>query len=113
VGFRVFVDANILVSGRWRDVVLTLAEGGNCVVLWSAKVLEEVERNLPESMSPDDREALFQAVGAAFPEALVEWPGAIDVVVKLAVNSKDQHVIAAALWGHADVVLTDDQNLQS
>jgi hypothetical protein len=52
-------------------------------------------------------------MGAAFPEALAEWPGVIDVVVKLAVNSKDQHVIAAGLWGHADVVLTDDQNLQS
>ena len=109
--FRVFVDANVLVPGRRRDIVLTLAEAGVCEVLWSGPVLEEVARHLPGSMSAEDREFLFEQMNAAFPDAMVAWPGAVDVEVRLQVNVKDRHVVAAALWGHADILLTDDSTL--
>lgn len=109
--FRVFIDANVLVPGRWRDIVLTLAEAEVCEVLWSERVLEEVARHLPESMSAEDREFLFEQMNGAFPEAMVAWPGAVDVEVRLQVNAKDRHVVAAALWGHADILLTDDTTL--
>lgn len=109
--FRVFVDANILVSGRLRDIVLTLAHAELCTVLWSPLVLEEVGRHLPGGMSVADRERLFSAMNAAFPEASVIWPGAVDVAVRLQINEKDRHVIAAALWANADIVLTDDGSL--
>jgi len=111
VPFRVFVDANVLVPGRWRDIVLTLAEAAICDVLWSGPVLEEVARHLPESMSGADREFLFEQMNAAFPDAMVAWPGAVDVDVRLQVNTKDRHVIGAALWGRADILLTDDAAL--
>jgi hypothetical protein len=111
VPFRVFVDANILVPGRWRDIVLTLADVGVCDVLWSPLVLDETARHLPEDMSTEDRDALFEAMTGAFPDALVAWPGAVDVDVRLAINEKDRHVVAAALWGHADILVTDDAGL--
>ena len=109
--FRVFVDANVLIPGRWRDVVLTLADAGVFDVLWSPLVLEEIERHLPDAMSAQDRAHLFEAMDAAFPEAAITWPGAVDLNVRLQVNEKDRHVVAAALWGHADILLTDDGNL--
>lgn len=110
--FRVFVDANILIPGRWRDIVLTLASAGLYDVLWSPLVLEETGRHLPATMSAADRERLFEAMDAAFPEASVSWPGAVDLDVRLQVNEKDRHVVAAALWGRADVLLTDDAVLR-
>jgi hypothetical protein len=111
VPFRVFVDANVLIPGRWRDVVLTLADAGLCDVLWSPLVLEEVRNHLPETMTPQDRAHLFETMDSAYPEASVAWPGAVDLAVRLQVNEKDRHVVAAALWGHADILLTDDGNL--
>lgn len=109
--FRAFVDADVLVQARCRDVVLTLAYAGIYDVLWSPLVLEEVERHLPDTMSPGDRVHLFETMNGAFPEASVSWPGAVDLDVRLQVNEKDRHVIAAALWGKADILLTDDGNL--
>lgn len=109
--FRVFVDANVLVHGRWRDIVLTLATADLYDVLWSPLVLDEVGRHLPESMDTRDRAHLFATMDAAFPEASVAWPGAVDLDVRLQVNEKDRHVVAAALWGNADVLLTDDDDL--
>jgi hypothetical protein len=84
-----------------------------CDVLWSASVLEEVGRHLPVTMTAEDREFLFELMNEAFPDALVAWPGAIDVGVRLRVNEKDRHVVAAALWGHADILLTDDAALHN
>ncbi|MGJ4845281.1 PIN domain-containing protein [Leifsonia sp. Le1] len=110
--FRVFVDANVLVRGRWRDIVLTLASTGLYDVLWSPLVLEEVGRHLPETMSAADREHLFETMDGAFPEASISWPGAVDLDIRLQVNEKDRHVVAAALWGHADVLLTEDAVLR-
>lgn len=106
-----FIDANVLVPGRWRDIVLTLAEAEVYDVLWSEPVLEEVGRHLPGSMTAEDREFLFEQMNDAFPDALVGWPGAVDLEVRLQVNEKDRHVVAAALWGHADILLTDDATL--
>jgi predicted nucleic acid-binding protein len=109
--FRVFVDANVLIPGRWRDIVLTLADAGLYDVLWSPAVLEEVGRHLPEQMNADDQAKLFRAMNAAFPEALQSWPGTVRLDVRLHVNDKDRHVVAAALWGKADLLLTEDVEL--
>jgi len=111
VPFRVFVDANILVPARWRDIVLSLAAAEVCEVFWSPAVLEEVGRHLPDGMSEGDRKHLFSTMDTAFPEASVVWPGSVDIAVRLQINDKDRHVVAAALWAKADIVLTDDGDL--
>lgn len=108
MGFRAFIDAQILVEARPRDVVLTLAEIGVFDPLWSLPVLEEMIRQLPPTMAPDQRDYLVEQMNQAFPEALVEWSGVVDVDVRLAVNAKDRHVASAALIGGADVILTED-----
>jgi predicted nucleic acid-binding protein len=111
VAFRAFIDAQILVAARPRDVLLTLAEAGMFEPLWSPLVLEEMERHLPQTMTEPQRVHLLAMMQKAFPEASVEWSGVVDVNVQLAVNAKDRHVVAAAIVGRADVVLTEDQGL--
>ncbi|WP_306362622.1 hypothetical protein [Nocardia sp. CC227C] len=51
--FRAFLDANVLVSARLRDVLLTLAEVALYEARWSPVVLAEVERHLPSTMAGD------------------------------------------------------------
>jgi hypothetical protein len=108
---RAFLDANVLVQSRVRDVLLTLADLGTYAPLWSEGVLDEVRRHLPATMSAHDGEALFQAMRRAFPEATVVWPGVVDPGLHAVINTSDHHVIAAALWARADVLLTEDKRL--
>lgn len=108
MGFRAFIDAQILVEARPRDVLLTLAESGMFEPLWNPLVLEEMARHLPPTMTDGQRGHLIEQMNAAFPEASVEWSGFVDIDVRLAVNAKDRHVAAAALLGGADVILTED-----
>ena len=110
--FRAFLDANIIVPARYRDILLTLAEAGLYKPLWSQLVLDEVARHLPESMTDEDRRFLFQMMNEAFPEALVTWPGFVDLAVRAHVNEKDRHIVAAALWGRADLLLSLDATLR-
>lgn len=108
MGFRAFLDAQILVEARPRDVLLTLAEAGMFEPLWSALVLEEMARHLPSAITEEQRSHLVEQMNTAFPEASVQWSGLVDIEVRLAVNPKDRHVAAAALLGGADVILTED-----
>ncbi|WP_194814796.1 PIN domain-containing protein [Nocardia sp. XZ_19_385] len=109
--FRAFLDANVLVPARLRDVLLTLAEVRLYEVRWSAEVLAEAARHLPESMDAADRAVLFSAMAQAFPDALVEWPDGFEADVPKLVNQKDRHVVAAAVFAHAEVLVTSDRPL--
>lgn len=111
MSFRAFVDAQILVEARPRDVLLTLAEAGLFEPLWSPLALEEMQRHLPASVSEEQKARLVTAMNTAFPDASVQWSGLVDVKVRLSVNEKDRHVVSAAVVGGADVVVTEDDAL--
>lgn len=111
MAYRALLDANVLVPARVRDVLLTLADIGLFIPLWSSTLLDEVARHLPDSMDAAARAALVGTMARAFPEADVEVPARVDIRIKGDVNAKDQHVVAAALLGGADVIVTEDRRL--
>lgn len=111
--FRVFIDTQILVRSRPRDVILALGECGTIDPLWSPLVLDELADPLPPGISEAQHADLVNAMNRAFPEASVNWPGLVDIQVELAVSAKDRHVAAAALYGRADVILTEDEQFLS
>ncbi|MFD6351921.1 hypothetical protein [Nocardia tengchongensis] len=80
------MDANVLVRARLRDVLLTLAEAELYEVRWSAGVLNEMNRHLPEAMSVSSRKSLCRAMARAFPDALVEAQSA-SVFIAFAIDS--------------------------
>ncbi|MFE2995538.1 hypothetical protein ACFXG4_11070 [Nocardia sp. NPDC059246] len=96
MSLRAFVDANVLVPARLRDVLLTPAEVELYEIRWSAQVLDEVTRHLPSCMDAPARTSLFGAMARAFSDALVEWPASLWVEVPKLINAKDRHVAAAA-----------------
>ncbi|MFI1913330.1 PIN domain-containing protein [Nocardia sp. NPDC020380] len=108
---RAFLDANVLVPARLRDVLLTLAEAELYEVRWSADVLTEAARHLPDSMSDPARRSLFAAMARAFPDALVQWPDSLRIDVPDLVNAKDRRVVAAAMYSNAEVLVTNDRAL--
>ncbi|WP_244188216.1 PIN domain-containing protein [Streptomyces regalis] len=72
--------------------------------MWSADILQELARNLTERVQPDAVKRLIVLMESAFPESSVVGYGGL--VPAMGNDPKDRHVLAAAIKGEADVVVT-------
>lgn len=103
------LDACVLANFGLCDLFLTLAETPRLYQpLWSREILDEVRRTRvgklgwPEALAQSWREA----VESAFPEAMVTVR---EVLVAACRNhEKDRHVLAAAIRGHAELIVTSN-----
>ncbi|HEY8788117.1 MAG TPA: PIN domain-containing protein [Actinopolymorphaceae bacterium] len=104
-------DANVLLPRTLRDYVVYSAKVGAFQVHWSQSILDEVSRNLVKifGLSADDTAELEIRLGEYLPQALVEVrPRDLKVVDKVDMDSKDRHVVAAALSAKASILVTDN-----
>lgn len=106
--FSAFLDACVLVPVALADTLLRLAEAGLFRPLWSDRVLDEMVDAIgaihPELASGAAR-SRADAMQAAFEDARVT--GWEDVVAGIVLpDPDDRHVVAAALRGRADVIVT-------
>ncbi len=106
--FRVFLDACVLYPQTLRDVLLTAAESGLYYPLWSDDVLDEVERNLIKnrSLTPQQIAHLREQMNGAFPDSTVT--GYAPLVASMTNHEGDRHVLAAAVRGNAEVIVTEN-----
>lgn len=102
----VVLDACVLIPIRLATTLLWLAEAGLFQPLWSAQLLDEVERNLPQlGVAPENAARRVASMRDAFgAEAMVE--GFEDLIEEMTCDPKDRHVLAAAVHDHADAVVT-------
>lgn len=105
--FVALLDANVLYPVWLCDVLLSAAETEVFQVRWSERILEEAERNVKLSRPDADAARIsrrFQAMRESFEEAMVSEYEAIEAVMTN--HPKDRHVLAAAVRGKADVIVT-------
>jgi predicted nucleic acid-binding protein len=104
---KVVLDACVLFPTVMREMLLGAAAAGGFAPLWSARILEEwarATRRLPEGA-----EAIARGEIAAL---RARWPGAevsedADLEATLALpDPADRHVLATAIAGEAEVLLT-------
>jgi predicted nucleic acid-binding protein len=100
------LDACTLIPIRLTAVLLWLAEAGLFEVLWSDAILDEVERNLPKVGISSEQAArrvgaMRRGFGAA---ALVD--DFEHLIPDMMCDAKDRHVLAAAVRGGADTLVT-------
>lgn len=98
------------------DVLLEVASLGAYRPLWSSEILAELDRVLRRLLakrgaSPQESDAylvkLFGQMQAAFPDAVVtDWESFVRIVQ--VPDQNDRHVVAAALAGRADAIVTDN-----
>lgn len=104
---RVLVDACVLYSTVPRALVLGAAEAGLIVPLWSARIVEEWRR----AVARDGAQAAAQVaseialVRLARPNAETPVRDGLADTLSLP-DPDDRHVLAAAIAGRADVLLT-------
>ena len=105
--YTVILDANVLYPQLLRDTLLSLARENLYHARWSATINDEWMRNLG-SDRPDiaDRlPAMSKLMSDSVPDCLVtnyeQLTGSIELP-----DLNDRHVVAAAIAGHADAIVT-------
>ena len=108
--FTVFLDACILVPIAPCDTLLRLADSGAFRPLWSDRVIEEALRALEQIHPNIDRSRFlsrFRSMDEAFEDARVEGWESLERSIELP-DPDDRHVVAAALRGKADAIVTEN-----
>ncbi len=105
VTFPAFLDTCALYGAYLCDTLLCLAEAGTYRPLWSAGVLDELERNLLErGLARDAVTHRIREMRRSFPDAEVR--GYEPLVDDMTCEPKDRHVLSAAVRGNAEVLIT-------
>jgi len=105
--YTALLDANVLYPALLRDLLLSLAHADLYSAKWSAHIRDEWMRSLLRerpAMEVQIRGAA-QAMEEAIPDCLVT--GYEHLVAGLTLpDPDDRHVLAAAITGHADAIVT-------
>lgn len=108
--FSAVLDACALVPIAPTDTLLRLAEADFYRPVWSSRILYEARHAL-EKVHPDMRESgaaerRMEAMDHAFEDACVAgWEDLVEGISGLP-DKEDRHVVAAAILGRADVIVT-------
>lgn len=104
--FRVVLDACVLIPYQLSDLLLRLAEAEMFLPLWSDKIMAEVNQNLPLKLgvTPHRAQRRIDHMTTAFPLAAVG--GHTDLIPAMTNDPRDRHVLAAAVRGNADLIVT-------
>lgn len=105
--YTAILDANVLYPNTLRNLLLSLASDGIYHVKWTTEITQEWSRNLvadrPDIASKIDR--LVELVNLSVQDCLVEGYEYIIPTIELS-DLNDRHVVAAAVVGHADAIVT-------
>lgn len=104
---RVLLDACVLYPTVLREILLGCAERGLLEPLWSARILEEWRRASARNGEADAARAGVEIalLRARWPAAEVPPDTALEATLDLP-DPSDRHVLAAAVTGAAEVLLT-------
>jgi len=106
--YSAFLDACVLVPITLADTLLRLAERELYRPLWSDRVLAEAVDAILEihpDLEPDRVTKRFAAMNDTFEDALVEGWEPLEATISLP-DPDDRHVVAAAMRGRADAIVT-------
>ncbi|HQC98283.1 MAG TPA: PIN domain-containing protein [Aquabacterium sp.] len=105
--YTAVLDANTLYPAPLRDLLLSLAVDSLYHARWTARIHEEWVRNLARNRPELEVQlgALVELMNRSVPDCLVEnYEGLIAGLVLP--DPDDRHVLAAAIAGHADAIVT-------
>jgi predicted nucleic acid-binding protein len=104
---KVLLDACVLYPTVMREMLVGAAGQGLFIPLWSERLLEEWARAARKLGSTGEAQARGEValLRAAWPKAEVTWPPSLETRLWLP-DPNDTHVLAAAIAGNADVIIT-------
>lgn len=103
----VLLDTCVLLKSYLCDTLLSIAEDGTFRPLWSDHILAELRRNLIKAGAKQEAvEHRLGQMATYFPDARVT--GYEELIGSMTNHPKDRHVLAAAVAGRADVLVTEN-----
>lgn len=102
---RALIDADVLIPHILGDLILTAAVARAYKPIISESILNEVERNNPSAASR------LNAIRNFFGDELVTTVEFDHIEISLPGNTKDEHVVKAAVAFQAQVIVTNDRKL--
>jgi predicted nucleic acid-binding protein len=109
LSYPVLLDSCVLFGSRLTDVLLYAANNRLFEPLWSDRILAAVVREVPKSrrnVTPEQIRRRVARMRAVFPDALVTGHEHLEPDMRN--HPGDRHVLAAAVHGGADVVVTNN-----
>lgn len=111
--FRALLDACVIVPITLCDTLLSLADGRLYVPLWTSQILDEMERTVTRLLTERGMDPSKATKAAAYRRSEMEcvYPdAAVDgyqaLIPCMTNEEKDRHVLAAAIRGRADLIVT-------
>jgi predicted nucleic acid-binding protein len=104
--FPALLDTCALYGAYLCDTLLRLAEAGTYRPLWSAGIMDELRHSLGEGrgLPADAIDHRIAEMQRSFPDAEVR--GYETLAEAMTCDPKDRHVLAAAVRGDAEVLVT-------
>lgn len=104
---KALLDTCVIYPTVMREMLLGAARAGFFEPQWSARILEEWARAARKRSAADEAFARGEAalLQAAWPRAQVTWPASLESRLWLP-DANDEHVLAAAIAGSSDVIIT-------
>lgn len=109
MSFVALLDANVLYPPYLRDLLLRFAQAGVFEPRWSAEILDEVARNIKKGRGEAEQqkvERMLSLMRRHFEDA--EVTGYEALTPAMTNEEKDRHVLAAAIVGGSDVIVTSN-----
>lgn len=105
--FRALLDTCVLFKPLLCDTLLCIAEEGLFQPLWSQDILDELQRNLLRyGVAKSGVDHRIGQMVEHFPAAMVT--GHRTLVTVMTNDPKDRHVLAAAVRGRAELIVTQN-----
>ncbi len=107
--FTAILDANVLFTKLQCDALLSLADAGLYAAKWSAHIEREgkASRNAKYPGSEQDNTEKARQMCEAIPDCMVMGYEPFIECLELP-DPDDRHVLAAAIVGHADAIVTNN-----
>ena len=106
--YTAVLDACVLYPAPLRDILLSLADAGLFHARWTLDIQDEWTRNLLNNrpdLNAEQLRATHERMIAAIPDCLITRYEPLIAGLSLP-DANDCHVLAAAITGHADVIVT-------
>lgn len=109
MAFPVVIDACVLIPMTTTDLLLRMADARHFRILWSADILDEVERNLVSrlNLTPESARRRVSTMQDHFPDAMIN--DYVGLIPSMTNDEKDRHVLAAAVRANAEVIVTSNR----
>lgn len=107
--YTAILDACVLYPATLRDLLLSLARDGLFHARWSERIQDEWVRSLLKRRPGLEEVALRRTcalMATAVPDSVVHGWQSIELGLTGLPDADDRHVLAAAICGHADAIVT-------